>query len=801
VIPASTYRLQLHAGFDLDAARALVPYLHDLGVDWVYLSPVFAARRGSEHGYDVVAPDVVNPELGGRAAFDRLVAAARDAGLGVLLDIVPNHQAASTQNPRWVAMLRDGPGSEAAAWFDVDWDAGTPPGTLVWPLLERELDDEIARREVVLDAGPDGVPVVRAHGEVLPVAGAGDDLRSVLDAQCYRLVPWRTGGRLRNYRRFFDVSELAGVRVEDPAVRWASHVLVCDLVESRAVQGLRVDHVDGLADPTGYLEWLAAATGVPVFVEKILAADEDLPAGWPVTGTTGYEMGAALTAVLVEPDGRARLEDALLREHDGVRFATVQRRAKREVLFGLFDAEWRSVCRALERAAAEAGTEAAPGALADALAAVTIALSVYRTYRTDGPALPGDRARIDDAVRAAEPGVDPGALAAVRELLVGETGGGAGAALVTRWQQLTGAVTAKGHEDTACYRYPALLAQAEVGGDPGDDATGALALLHRRAARHRGLVATTTHDTKRGEDVRARLAVLSELPGEFERGLARWRRRVGAGRGVTPVEQRFVAQTLLGAWPLDDDLDRFATRVEAYLTKALREAKQASSWTSPDPDHEAAVVALASRSVARGGRLLREAFGRLVDDVALHGACNGLAQLTWKLGMPGVVDVYRGAELWDLSLVDPDNRRPVDFSARAGILAAGGADLAGWRSGAVKLHMTARGLAARRARRALFTEGEYRPLEAQGPRAACVVAFARRGEGWAVAVAPRHSTRVARGAFPLGAVWEGTRVVLPTSAPTAWVDAFTDRSVVARDGALDTTSVFADLPGALLVEA
>lgn len=798
--PASTYRLQLNARFDLDAARELVPYLRELGVAWLYLSPVFAARQGSEHGYDVVDPNVVNPELGGREALDRLAAAVRDAGMGILLDIVPNHQAASTQNPRWVAMLRDGPASEAARWFDVDWRGGeaVAEGVLVWPLLGRDLDHELADGSLMLDAGPHGAPVLRYGAEVLPVVGAPTgSVREVLERQHYRLVQWRSGSALRNYRRFFDIGELAGVRVEDPAVLHDSHELVRALISSSTVHGLRVDHVDGLADPAGYLDALRAMAGEAAFVvvEKILGTDEALPADWPVDGTTGYEIADALTGVLVDPGGRARLEDALLRDNDGVRFPTVQRRAKREVLFGLFEAEWARVRRLLDEASLSP----------DALAALTVALDVYRTYFSDVRGTDDDRRRVEHAAAAAgeDATSDVVAVRAVASFITGDAANSAPsdarAELVRRWQQLTGAVMAKGHEDTALYRYPALLAQAEVGGDPGDDCAGALARFHTRAAAHRGLVTTSTHDTKRSEDVRARLAVVSERAEEFEAGLRRWRERVEPADGVTRVEQRFVAQTLLGAWPLDpDELESgaFAARMTAYLTKALREAKQHTSWLSPDEEHERAVNALVSRSTEQRGRPFRDAFGSLVDDVAFFGAVNALAQLTWKLALPGTVDVYRGTELWDLSLADPDNRRPVDFACRRALLArAAEANPAEWRSGAIKLRLTAAGLRARREDPELFVAGDYVPLPVEGERASHVLAFARRArDRWAVAVAPRlPASLTERGRFPVGeAVWGNTRVALPEDVH--WRDVFTASGVSSSRLA----DILAALPTALL---
>jgi malto-oligosyltrehalose synthase len=811
--PVSTYRLQLHADFDFAAARAVVPYLADLGVDWCYLAPAFTSRPGSRHGYDVVDPTAVNPELGGRSGLEAFTGAAHAAGLGVLLDIVPNHQAVTTRNPRWYALLREGRESVTAPWFDIDWSGNelVAPDKVLWAFLGREPAAELAAGTLYATDGQ-----LHSFDEVLPLRDVdGTDLAlpealaAALERQPYQLAQWRRGRRFINYRRFFDVSELIGVRVEDPEVFAASHALAFELLHDGVVDGLRVDHVDGLADPAAYLERVAAEVPHhPVYVEKILAADEPLDPVWPVAGTTGYETTNALTALLVDPDGRARLEAALHVENGDAGFATIATAAKRTVLQDLFAPEWARVRKALDEAASAAGLTIDAGLLADALAEITVALDVYRTYCGDAPATDADRARLDRAAARAtdERVADPAALRAVRAVLAGDdlppTAAPARAALVVRWQQLSGAVMAKGHEDTAEYRYPALLAQAEVGGDPADDCRTAVARFHaqqaaRVASGRAGLTATTTHDTKRSEDTRARVAVLSERADAFAAGLARWTGAVDVPAGVQPVELRFVAQTLLGAWPLDGrDLDTFEERIAAYVVKALREAKQATTWLDPDEAHEAAVVDIARRTIAGGGRVLHDAFGDLVDDIAWYGAINGLAQLTWKLGAPGAADIYQGTELWDLSLVDPDNRRPVDYDARVAMLARSGDD---WRSGAVKLHMTAAGLRARRDQRALFARGAYLPLAVADDAA---VAFARRHESlWAIACAPRLSTRLApRDHWPVGAdVWGDRTIVLPADAPARWSDVFTGTEIEATAGALPVGTVLERLPGALLV--
>ncbi len=826
----STYRVQLHKGFGLDDARALVGYWAALGIDACYTSPISVAEPGSMHGYDVTDPTRVNPELGGREAFDRLSDALRAAGLALLLDIVPNHQAATTRNPTWYAMLAGGKDSAAARTFDVDWSGNeyVAPGRLCWPVLTDPIEEEIASGHLRLEAAADGSWRVRYFDEVLPVAGPvepGATINDVLARQHYQLTDWRSGAHARNYRRFFDVSTLAGVRVEDDAVFRATHSLIFELVQSGRVQGLRVDHIDGLADPQRYLERLAAATsGTYTVVEKILAADEMLPDDWVVAGTTGYDVLDELCSVFIDANGRAVLEDRLLGENGNVRFPAVQHAAKWQALAQLFEPEMARLGRALVDTAKAAGIYVAEAPATDALAAATVAERVYRTYLTGGRAEGEDRRRIIEALAGArtEPGGDEEALAAVGAMLLGDdvptTASDARAFMVRLWQQLSGPVMAKGHEDTACYRYPVLLAQSEVGGDPGDPATDAIARFHRRVGERwshgrRGLVATSTHDTKRSEDVRARLAVLSERPAAFEAALATWRTEVGAVDGVAAPDTRFLAQTLLGSWPLEAaDLATFGDRIAAYLTKALREAKQKTSWLAPDEHYEQAVISVARHSIERDGRVFLAHFGELLQTVAFHGACNSLAQVVARVALPGVVDTYQGTELWDFSLVDPDNRRPVDYEHRRVLLdgldaSADGSRLCaslrrGWRSGAIKLFVLSRALRARRANRALFVDGAYTPLAVSAPAAAHALAFARRlDDQWAIAIVPRRpSSLTVAPAFPIGAsVWGETVVSLPPGAPRTWHDAFCGSALDAPAGTLRVADAVAALPAALLV--
>ena len=749
--PVSTYRLQLHAGFTFADARAVLGYLDDLGVSHVYLSPVTTAVAGSMHGYDVIDPTRVSDELGGADGLRELAADAHGRGLGLVVDIVPNHLAASVDNPWWWGTLRDGPDAPHARVFDVDWT----DGRVLLPVVDRPVEQCVVRGDVRV--GHDGL--LHVGGMVLPLrdGDVSGTVHDVLARQHYELVDWHEPRR--NYRRFFDVDSLVGVRVDDPLVFEETHALVRSLLRDGVIDGLRVDHVDGLRDPLAYLRRLRALAGdgTYVVVEKILTGDETLRDGWPVDGTTGYDAMTDLDDVLVDPDGwrtLARVQPP---------FETVEREAKRMVLEELLRPELDRVVEALGERERTSVT------------ALTVALPVYRTY-LDGDG-PGDE-DLDVLTHAAERVGTSEAAALVERL----TSAGA-RDVAMRWQQLCGPVMAKGHEDTALYRDAVLVSRNDVGGDPGRAPDHAVARLHaRNAARAarwpRTMLATSTHDTKRSEDVRARIAVLSERADEFEAGLARLRDRLDLS-ALTAVEQRLLAQTLLGVGLDGPDL---RARLHDYLRKALREAKQQTSWLSPDEAHERAVLAALDACLANGGTAYLAAFGDLVGCVARAGAHNSLVLALLKLAGPGVADTYQGTELIDLSLVDPDNRRPVDFARRRTLLRDASDDPDGR-----KLLTTTRALHARREHPALFVGGAYVPLACDDAR---VIAFARReGDDWAVAIASR---------FPTRGVADGV-LALPERAPREWHDALGDRAVGAVDGALDLADVLATLPVALLL--
>jgi (1->4)-alpha-D-glucan 1-alpha-D-glucosylmutase len=881
--PRATYRLQLHPGFDFDDAAGVVGYLADLGVSHVYLSPVQQAAPGSTHGYDVVDPGRPSDDLGGAEGHARLVAAIREAGLGQVLDIVPNHMAITgPENRWWWDVLENGPSSRWAGHFDVTWD---PPeeklrNTVLMPILGDHYGRVLDRGEVTV--GRDGATfTVRYFDHRLPVdprslagllgeaaAAAGDDdlgfvaaalgrlpratrtdpaavaerhrdvavlrrqverllaerpplaaavdaaladlnadvdaLDRLLDAQNHRIAYWRTAGRELGYRRFFDINTLAGLRVEDPDVFADAHELILRWVRDGVVDGLRVDHPDGLRDPEQYADRLARATGgVWTVVEKILQPGEDLPAAWPVAGTTGYDRLRVIGGLFVDPAGEAAITDgyaALTGAPTGV--AAVVHEAKayavRQVLaadVARLTALLVEICEGRRHQRDRTRHE-----LHQALQELLAAFPVYRTYvRAEiGLVRAEDAARVEAAVEAVagrRPDVDPDLLGFLADLLLLRLPDRRPIEdeWVMRFQQLTGPAMAKGVEDTAFYRYTRLLALDEVGGDLARFGVG-VDEFHRANAEAQArwpdtMTTLSTHDTKRSADVRARLALLSEMPGEWNEACGRWlaaSARHWPGGEPDRHAQHLLFQTLVGAWPLTVD------RAVAYLEKATREAKLRTSWTEPDAGYDAARDAFARGAFADGG-LLADLDGFVAPLVA-PGRVNALAQALVQLTVPGVPDTYQGTELWDLSLVDPDNRRPVDFDRRRRLLAEvaglGPSDLmARADEGLPKLAVVRAALALRSRRPEAFGAGEaaaYVPLGFGGGAAGHGVGFTRGGD-MAVVVPRLVLGLAARGG------WGDTTVALP---PGGWVDAVTG----ARHpgGEVPVADVLAGFPVALL---
>ena len=760
-VPASTYRLQVTADFTLDDAAAVAGYLADLGVTHAYSSPLLRSAAGSTHGYDTVDHAHIDEPRGGRPGLDRFVAALHERGLGLVLDLVPNHMGVNdpAESAWWWDLLQHGRDSAHADAFDVDWDFGG--GKIRIPVLGSA--DDVSELKIV-----DGE--LRYYDNRFPIAPGtgGGSPQEVHARQHYELVDWRRADDQLNYRRFFAINTLAGLRVEDPAVFAATHELVTQLVEDGSVDALRIDHPDGLADPKGYLDRLAEATGRRwTVVEKILEPGEELPGSWQTAGTTGYDALTEVDDVLVDPAGEPALT-ALDTELAGrqVDYAQLVHDCKREVTDGMLGSE---VAR-LQRIIGDL-----PGVPADqvreGLAELLAWFPVYRSYLPDGrehldATVAGVKERRPDLTAAVE---------ALHPLL-----GTAGTELATRFEQTSGPVMAKGVEDSAYYRWSRFVALNEVGGDParfGTTVAGFHEAQQRRAQRAPASMTTlSTHDTKRSEDVRARLAVLAELPTEWA-GLVRgWIHR-------HPLADRSLAhlvwQNLVGAWPLSRE------RAHAYVEKAAREAGTSTTWTNPVQEFEDQLHALVD--AAYDDAATNAEIEQFVTRIAPFGWSNSLSQKLLQLTIAGVPDVYQGTELWDFSLVDPDNRRPVDYDLRRSLLTRLDE---GWvppvdETGAAKLLVVARTLRHRRDHPEAFAG--YTPVEATGAAADCAIAFDR---GAVVTVATRRPVHLAESG------WDDTAVHVPTGA---WRDLLTGDRVVSTAGGAPLAELLNRLPVALLV--
>ncbi len=959
VIPRATYRLQLHAGFKLREALDLVPYLDELGISHVYCSPLFKARAGSLHGYDVVDHGAFNPEILRAEEFTQFVAALRARGMGVLLDVVPNHVGVmGAQNVQWMDVLENGPAARHARVFDIDWYPPNPvlAGRLLVPVLGAAYGDVLEQGELVLRFEPDTggfavfyhehrfpldphtYPLVleralaecaasepaaaelgalRATFAALPDrmsdaadltevreaesgrarrqlarlasedaaaraaldgalrelngapgdAASFDALHALLEQQAYRLAHWRTASDDINYRRFFDVNELAAMRVEDPEVFAATSGFALHLVSSGEVDGLRVDHPDGLYDPAQYFRRLhegvaggpaklsaalssargarqrGAALPFYLLAEKITARFERLPREWLIHGTTGYRFANLVNGLFV--DGRARL--ALDRTYrafigDYADWPDVVYESKTLIMRTALAAEINVLANQLLRIAQHDRhtRDFTLNTLRAALIETIAWFPVYRTY-VGTSVSDADRHYIDWAlarVRRRGPTAAPGLFDFVRSALLAEPGAARGGvyadvqAFSRRFQQVTSPVTAKGVEDTALYRFTRLTSLNDVGGEP--DAFGVTVRQFHRESRERArdwpheMLATSTHDTKRSEDVRARIDVLSEWPRQWRRSLARWSRMNRARRRIIddlpapgPHAEHLLYQTLLGTWPVapfdDAGLAAYRVRIEDYMIKAMREAKRRTSWLNVNEEYEEALRQFIRGALERAdGSAFVQEVSAFAQQVARIGLVNSLAMTLCKLTSPGVPDIYQGNELLDLSLVDPDNRRPVDYIYRRRLLAEQerrcpfgapapahvlDALLADLGEGSAKLFVVAHTLAFRRRHATLFRDGAYTPVYATGAAASHVCAFVRAdGEHIALTIVPRLTARL--GFPPLGEpAWRDTRLALPAKlAPGAWRCVLTGarHAPLTHDGELRLAEVLARFPVALL---
>ena len=950
-IPTATYRLQFNRELRFNNARELVPYLHTLGITDLYASPLLQARRGSPHGYDVTVPGRLNPELGGTQPFQMLAETLKEYNMGLVLDIVPNHMAAGSENPWWRDVLRFGQASLYASFFDIDWQPARPglSGKILLPVLGAPYGRTLENGELKLIVAEDGLWVT-CRGERYPLGPAStcmiltqwsgslskdpensqtagahpgdlagtlkslppaqnpefreafrqvwdlfrriysnspgvkafieDQLRilsgrkgdpasferldRLLGAQAYRLASWRAAGDEINYRRFFDITGLVSLRVEEELVFEAVHALIFQLIEAGRVTGLRIDHIDGLHDPQTYLcrlqERLPGAERLfYVVVEKILGEDEKLPPGWPVYGTTGYDFLNQLNGLFIDGEGAWCL-DRFYVEFSGntEAFKEIAYTQKKRALTELFAGEMNALTRRLGYLAEEDrhGCDLTLAGLARTLVEVTACLPVYRTYIRDLTVPERDRQIIEGAVQEAGRRL-PAAIPAadfLRRVLLLQFPDNLPAGrrqnwldFVMRWQQYTGPAMAKGYEDTALYVYNRLVSLNEVGGNPAGTGISVAEFHHRNRSRRERwphtLNATSTPDTKRGEDVRARVNVLSEIPGAWSQLLKRWSRW---NRPKKPLldglpapggdMEMLIYQTLVGAWPLQaEENPSFKERLKSYVVKAAREAKLRTGWLDPNAAYEGALEEFVAAILEPSdNNLFLRDFLEFQKTIARFGALNALAQVLLKIASPGVPDFYQGTELWTFTLVDPDNRRPLDFGRRAALLAALQKEEAGgrpalvekllnsWKDGRVKLYLTYKALNHRRSRQELFEAGEYIPVDAVGTRREHVCAFARRLEdGWVLAAVPRLVARLyaagqeagpgtappAGGLLPAAKLWGNTALVLPEQAPDRWQNILTDEeiSVPANPTALPSglktlplAHLFSSFPVALL---
>ena len=887
VMPRATYRLQFHAGFRFADAARLAPYLARLGVSHVYASPWLKARPGSTHGYDIVDHTALNPELGTEADFRAMAAAFKANGLGQILDFVPNHMGVGgADNPWWLDILEWGEASDFAGWLDIDWQSGRllvpflgdqygavlEAGQLelrfdaaegrfaVWaydthklpicplhygrvlgeahPALER-LGDAFAglpdwRPRVVArarDLQADLAALVARDGSLRKaVDGAVSALnadKGALDAlirdQHWRAAHFRVAADDINYRRFFNINELAGLRMELPELFAHAHSLVFALMADGTLDGLRIDHVDGLLDPKGYLVKLREAAPRPFYliVEKILARHEPLRADWPVQGTTGYEFANLVMGLLIDPKGEAALT-RLYAEFTNAEqnFDAIVLDCKLRIMRNEMAGELAMLAREAAGIAQQTPRTAdfTRNILSRGLCAIVAGFAVYRTY-VDAAAPPtdADRREIEAAIAAArrqEPDLDPSVFDCLHRLLTADLvahprSGFARHAvqrLAMKVQQYSGPIMAKGLEDTAFYRYNRLVALNEVGGHP-DHFGVTLEEFHAanaERARHwpQAMLSTSTHDTKRGEDTRARLLALAGLPEEWAARVQEWSRILRAHHGMGAPDRNdeyLFYQLLLGAWPAEGEAEAMAERLEGAMVKSMREAKRHSNWSSPDSAYESATLDFVRHAL--GSEPFLHAFLPFQERVARLGLRGSLVQTALKLTLPGMPDIYQGAEMWDLSLVDPDNRRPVDYAVReaalAEVQAALGQDRAAamramaaeWRDGRLKLALTATLLAHRAAEPALFARGDYQKLDATGPAGPRICGFARRhGDTELRMVAAR---------FAGDQTWEDTTLDWPGPV-TDWQDLLTGQAM-RPSGRLDVAQALRDLPVAVFI--
>ncbi|WP_232831050.1 malto-oligosyltrehalose synthase [Peristeroidobacter agariperforans] len=937
-IPRATYRLQFNHRFTFNDAARIVPYLARLGISHVYASPILKARPGSMHGYDVVDHSQLNPELGTREDFDRFVQQLHEHGLGLIVDIVPNHLGVmGNDNGWWLDVLENGPAARCAFHFDIDWrpnrgsmrdrilvpilgdaygivlergelqiefdatagsfsvryydhrmpiDPREYPRVFPQPIPEELLPQDDAHRadfESLLnsfsnlpprdDTSTDAVAVryrdkeahkrrlarlIERSPEILRYinesvtringtpgqAESFDALDALLEAQAYRLSYWRVAVDEINYRRFFDVNDLAALRMNERSVFDATHQLIFELIDAGSIDGLRIDHSDGLYDPEEYFLRLQERFGggperrpLYVLTEKILAAHERLPESWLVHGTTGYDYAALQTTWLVCGDEETRMTRRYRTfTENEASFEAIAYESKRLVMRSSLAAEVEVLATQLDRIAHmdRHTADFTRAALREAIREVIACFPVYRTYISPRGIGEEDQRIIYWATglaRRRSAGAEVSVFDFVRDVLLGTAAGGslpshrqAMLEFAMKFQQVTAPVTAKGVEDTAFYRFNRLICLNEVGGEPSRFGVSSTALHQANLERCKhwphSMLATSTHDTKRSEDVRARIAVLSELPDLWKQHLSRWsqlnrnkRRQVDDAPAPDREDEYLLYQTLAGLWSPELPTEQLIERLQAYMTKAGREAKRSTSWINPNADYEAAVNDFIVQLLNNPERnaFMRD-FTSFVGTIAFFGRINSLVTTVLKITSPGVPDFYQGTELPAFTLVDPDNRAPVDFDAAASQLASL-SEVSDVRalfedsdSAQAKLYVTAKLLQFRAADAALFALGSYLPLQVEGEKKDHVFAFSRTHEGrTCVVIVPRWSARLMGGEMrlPVGEIWGDTRVLLGDAADGDLRDVLTEQVARATgdDGALRLADVLSTVPLAVLSSA
>ncbi len=800
-----TYRLQLHAKFPLQAAAEIVPYLAKLGISHVYLSPCLQAAPGSMHGYDVTDPTRINNELGGEEGWKHFQEEAKKHGLKVLLDIVPNHMAAVSSNPWWDDLLAKGPDSEFAEYFDIHPHTGGERWKINLCVLGEPYGEALEKKLFSIERR-DGEPRLRYFDHTWPLnaesqkllADIKDDskqMHEVLEAQYYRLAWWKLESELVNYRRFFNIGTLIGMRIEKEEVFAATHKRIGAMARAGEVDGLRIDHPDGLRDPQKYLERVRKLLPYgKIYVEKILDSEEELPGAWPVDGTVGYDFLSKVNRLWMYEHSKDALT-AIYSDFTGesVNFPAMVREKKRQILNAHFQADLqRLAALGMEIAqSSPAFRDISPVQLREALCEFTASLPIYRTYRARNSDEPQDLKVLGDtlkSVRGNMPHIDARVFDFLNDTLCGGLADLQKEKFVLNWQQLAPAVMAKGAEDTTFYCYDRLVSCNEVGAQPS--LLGISAEKFHQYCSYLGshwphnLLATSTHDNKRSEDVRTRISVLSEIPDKWASALQEWSRRnepAWKGRSTDRHAEYLLYQTLVGAWPISKE------RCWQYMLKACREAKIRTSWHEPNEAYEDAIREF-TESVMDDAEFMKS-LAEFVQPLVLPAQINSLAQALIKMTAPGIPDFYQGTELWDLSLVDPDNRRPVGFTLRNRLLEESGKmekyeNSAEWSTGMPKIWMIRRVLDLRAKQPDLF-QGDYRPLAVQGTKLGHLLGYLR-GEKMAVLV-PRFT-------LVLDGKWGDTTVNLPRGQ---WTNIFAQKEL---EGEIAAETLFDAFPVALLVK-